>query len=76
MRYRMKKKTRKYHDPGDPVPALEFQNRRASIGMLQGSVAATIINRRVRFNFSTFSRFLNPIPFSFSSSFQQHLSRQ
>lgn len=24
-----KKKTRKYHDPGDPVRALEFQNRRS-----------------------------------------------
>lgn len=32
--------------------------------MLQGSVAATIINRRVRFNFSTFSilKVLNSIP--------------
>lgn len=30
MRYRIKK-TRKYHDPGDPVRALEFQNRRSIV---------------------------------------------
>lgn len=46
MRYKIKK-TRKYHDPGDPVRALEFQNRR--------SIVVPRIycgDRRARFNFS------------------------